>query len=374
MVTFVDTDAASNFECIICLDLFKEPVQIGCNDHIFCRRCITGMIQSPMNTFKCPMCRVRCKASSIRRVQFIDRQINQLLVQCPNHTISTKKAQYLATKSTKNILPPIRRRSARLQKKTQEEEGDDDIVILNSNTNNKLCGKKRKRSFDETNTNNSNKKHKQNDHELCDWIGALSSLKTHTKTCPLHLISCEFCSNPMLQRDLKQHKATCDAVPIQCVHCKETGIVRRDMSSHIKNTCPRTRIPCSQCGKNIPRRCKRRHKRYVCPETEIKCEFHSFGCLDVFKRKDQDKHRQDSKCTHKHLVGLSRKVEVLTTQNATLMKRINALERNQRNQRKDINRLDSLEQRRRNRRVSISSVSTSSLSDPSSMDSSSSSE
>eukprot|EP01083_Nonionella_stella_P131844 400807_1 len=204
MATFVDADAAKNFECVICFDMFKEPVQIGCNDHIFCRRCITSMIHPESNTIKCPLCRVRCKASSIRGVKFVQRQMNQLLVKCPNHVISPKKAEYLTAKcksktkeNSTDTAVTVPRRSARLQKKKQAE-----------NTNNTICGhgKKRKRSDDTCTNTNSNKKQKRSfdPRDTCDWTGDFQSFKSHD--CPLELISCHFCSTSMLRRDLKQHQ------------------------------------------------------------------------------------------------------------------------------------------------------------------------
>eukprot|EP01083_Nonionella_stella_P081112 223272_1 len=129
-MVFLDPEAAKTFECCVCFDLFKDPVIIGCNDHIFCKECITKVVSPDNDLVRCPICRASSKASSIRAVKFIERQIKALLVKCPNHQITLEKSEYLnqcrPTKEKVNI--PI------------------------------------------------HKKRKLNNQELCDWTGPLSDM------------------------------------------------------------------------------------------------------------------------------------------------------------------------------------------------------
>eukprot|EP01083_Nonionella_stella_P309121 1093453_1 len=84
MSLFLEPEAAKRFECVICFEIYKEPVQIGCEDHIFCNSCIKELILQEGRSFHCPLCRQKCRAKKVARVRFIDRQIADLKVQCPN--------------------------------------------------------------------------------------------------------------------------------------------------------------------------------------------------------------------------------------------------------------------------------------------------
>eukprot|EP00483_Globobulimina_turgida_P010233 UN10252 len=94
---FVEPKTAKEFECGICLDTFHQPVQIGCKEgHVFCKKCLTKLRKETPNksTIRCPMCRQKCKVTkSFTRVPFIDRQIKNLMVKCPNHRITQQKAE-----------------------------------------------------------------------------------------------------------------------------------------------------------------------------------------------------------------------------------------------------------------------------------------
>eukprot|EP01084_Bolivina_argentea_P022486 41790_1 len=149
MAIFVDPKQAEKYECSICLDIFEEPVQMGCENHVFCKKCITDLIPPETEILKCPTCRYPCDVSSIINVKFIQRNINSLLVKCSNK-ITSEKAAYLENiqinKSNKNV-----RRSKRLKQRNG-------IDLLNTNNTQTISGKKRKIA---TNSN-SNKKLKLN--------------------------------------------------------------------------------------------------------------------------------------------------------------------------------------------------------------------
>eukprot|EP01083_Nonionella_stella_P242635 846185_1 len=226
MSLFLEPEAAKRFECVICFEIYKEPVQIGCEDHIFCNSCIKELILQEGRSFHCPLCRQKCRAKKVARVRFIDRQIADLKVQCPN---AIKRTKCENTNNNGSIL----RRSTRLKQKTNQE-------------NNVHSGQKRRRSYD-AETHNNNKKRKLNDDDelyRCEWKGCYSELTKHNTTCPLQVVICQFCNLSMLQRKLKEHHDECPRFPMQCIQCKDTGILRKKMASHIARVCPMTMIRC----------------------------------------------------------------------------------------------------------------------------------
>eukprot|EP01083_Nonionella_stella_P089601 250050_1 len=293
---FVDTEASKKFQCSVCYEIFKNPVQIGCDDHIFCEDCITSTITHSFLTMsggsgtavRCPICRASCEASSIRRVKFVERQINDLLVKCPNHAITDEKAKYLKHKHKY-------------------------IQTLNQNQ--------------EDTVGSPSKKVKPNDEELCDWIGPLSDVESHTQQCMLQLISCDFCSEFMLQRDLHHHHHEFSNYPTKCSACGEENISRSQMELHVEEHCPNTMISCSQqCGMQIRRKEQDEHISNVCPETMMKCAFERFGCHFKFKRKHERAHIENASMSHNHLVQISEKVNQLQMENQSVRLRMDVLE------------------------------------------------
>eukprot|EP01083_Nonionella_stella_P082854 228853_1 len=316
-LVFVNPEAAKTFECAICYEILKKPVQIGCSDHVFCKGCIKKVVSPETQSIRCPICRVSCKTKSIRRVKFVERQINNLLVKCPNHVITTRKAQYLNG----------------LKNGDDEEESahKDDPENAEEDVDQHVCGHKRKREHDDT-ENITNKKRKLNDEfeELCDWIGPLSDVSSHRKRCALQLKTCIYCFGLMLRRELTHHVEHCECFPMKCIACGHIGIIRHRMERHIQQDCPMTIISCPQeCGTQLKRKDTEDHIEYECTETVIKCAFHKFGCFQTFKRKDEIKHAQNASINHNHLVKVSDKVNELTNQNHELCLRIDELEGNQ---------------------------------------------
>eukprot|EP01083_Nonionella_stella_P298465 1013054_1 len=317
---FLDPEAAKSYQCSVCYDLFKDPVQIGCNDHIFCKKCISKLVSPGTDLVRCPICRVSSKASSIRGVKFIERQINALLVKCPNHQMTSEKSKYLnqcrSTKEKENI--PLK----------ADDDGNQDIDLCEK-ADGKLSGQKRKRvdaiDDDATSTHN-HKKRKLNNQELCDWTGPLSDITSHQQHCPLELISCDHCEQDMLQRELEQHNQICTLFPIACADCEEDGILRSSMESHVQNECPMAMVSCPQkCGMQLQRKNEESHIADDCTQTMVDCQFHVYGCADRFKREDETKHNEST--SHLHLCQVSDRVDELEAQNAKQQSQIDKLKR-----------------------------------------------
>eukprot|EP01083_Nonionella_stella_P221040 790183_1 len=245
-LVFVNPEAVKTFECAICYEILKKPVQIGCSDHIFCKECIKKAISPETQSIRCPICRFSCKAKSIRRVKFVERQINNLLVKCPNHVITIQKAQYLKDKkglkedqNNKEGDPDTGDVSSQRQSANDDQNNEDVDLFIRDDHDDHVSGQKRKRPHDGA-QNITNKKRKVNDgfEDLCDWIGPLSDLTSHSEQCSLQLDPCGFCSDLMLRRELTRHHQDCGHYPMKCGACGEADILRHSMDSHIEQEYP----------------------------------------------------------------------------------------------------------------------------------------
>eukprot|EP01083_Nonionella_stella_P108261 314633_1 len=96
-------------------------------------------------------------------------------------------------------------------------------------------------------------KGKLNDDPLyrCEWKGCYSELIKHKTACPLQEVCCEFCDLSMLQFELKEHHVECQRFPMRCTLCKKSGILRKNMKSHVARLCPMTVISCTECKEEI---------------------------------------------------------------------------------------------------------------------------
>eukprot|EP01083_Nonionella_stella_P213616 770316_1 len=314
MSMFLESEAAKRFECVICFEIYKDPVQIGCEEHIFCHECIKELISQEGRSFHCPLCRKKCSPKTVTRVRFIDRQINDLRVQCPN------AIKWENTNNNESTL----RRSTRLKQKTNPK-------------NNGHSGHKRKRSYDaDTDNNSNNKRRKLNDDPLyrCEWKGCYSELIKHKTACPLQEVCCKFCDLSLLQFELKEHHVECQRFPMRCTLCKKSGILRKNMKSHVARLCPMTVISCTECKEEIHRKNKKSHQKKECSESLIECAFRNFGCMEKVKRKDEKKHIENAAFTHNHLIQVANNqtklvntVNALKKENKRLMQRVIASEK-----------------------------------------------
>ncbi|XP_028393168.1 TNF receptor-associated factor 4-like [Dendronephthya gigantea] len=86
MKWFKDQNAARHaYECAICLEVLKDPVQIQDCGHQFCELCIQDILRSDP---RCPSCRIDISYAKIFEDQAARRQIKQLHVNCCNEGCS----------------------------------------------------------------------------------------------------------------------------------------------------------------------------------------------------------------------------------------------------------------------------------------------
>ncbi|XP_057306330.1 E3 ubiquitin-protein ligase NRDP1-like [Hydractinia symbiolongicarpus] len=64
----------SSFICAICLEIADEAVETNCCHHLFCERCLNGMLERP-----CPHCRKNLK---VEVAHFARRIIGNMMVEC----------------------------------------------------------------------------------------------------------------------------------------------------------------------------------------------------------------------------------------------------------------------------------------------------
>ena len=74
-------DVSSYLYCIICGEIFKEPVRLYCG-HTFCKECINDW--SKKNSI-CPLCRLNFNIDCIQRDLIGYNMVNELLVYCVNN-------------------------------------------------------------------------------------------------------------------------------------------------------------------------------------------------------------------------------------------------------------------------------------------------
>jgi len=343
--SFVDPKAAEEFQCCICIELFKSAVQIGACGHVFCFACISRY-QSGRDIFPCPSCRQSCDSSSMGRVPFIDRQVNNLKVRCPNSQVTPERAEYLKRKQANSKKTSTQNTDSHSHgdRKEVEHDGDGDgdgngggedgeededehteVVPIDPGVDEaKPCGpmrieRKRKLSVlgDHGVVNTDRKRYKTSggDVALCEWVGALMDLDGHIASCPFQLISCTFCRQSMLQWELADHHQFCDKYPVECGSCKQTGIPRCKLRDHRETVCPSGIVRCSHCGNAYRRSRLVDHQKYHCLEVKVPCLLEEFGCNEEVKRRHQKSHIEERVVDHLGII-----VGVMTAQKAKLEK------------------------------------------------------
>ena len=83
-----------SFKCAICWDVHeKDIVELNHCGHVFGRKCL---LQAPKQ--ECPVCRARYYQDEVNRSRFVERQVGQLNVNCPdcewNGTLSQLRKEH----------------------------------------------------------------------------------------------------------------------------------------------------------------------------------------------------------------------------------------------------------------------------------------
>ena len=146
----------------------------------------------------------------------------------------------------------------------------------------------------------------------CEWVGTERERSTHVllsrrlskrnrkDVCKFSEVSCRYCSESVLYRDLQRHETSeCARRPGRCEHCKKTFSV---YCKH-RETCKSLPVACpNDCGTSVPRRELSAHTDHQCPRRVVPCAFHIAGCQNKSTEEDLLKHKQSSTMEHLRLV------------------------------------------------------------------------
>ena len=76
-------------------------------------------------------------------------------------------------------------------------------------------------------------------------------------------------------------------------------MVRKDADDHVV-VCS-GRAPCDHCGVKVLKGQRAIHLQY-CPEVEVECSWNTYGCMAMFKRKDEEEHMTGNMQAHLDMV------------------------------------------------------------------------
>ncbi|KAJ1425889.1 hypothetical protein B484DRAFT_397762 [Ochromonadaceae sp. CCMP2298] len=216
---FVATPDERNV-CTICLKVLRKAQSVCQNDHIFCTHCISKWVHEEESDNRCPVC--KCQITQ-RPARNTNEMIEGMAVQCLEGRGSGagvgegsgasgaggEEADEMATKKRRTL---------------QREMGVRNT--LSSSSSSSSC---------------------------CNWVGALSLLEEHKKTCPFVVEACPYtgpsaCSARLPRRDLIPHIASCvhrtqsecilewTSCPYKALGCSYKA-QRRHMGVHCDDTC-----------------------------------------------------------------------------------------------------------------------------------------
>ena len=209
--TFVDTPLQSleDLKCSICLELVSDPVQTSCG-HLFCGKCLKGIRQCPIDR----------ESFTTTPDHFNKRRLRSFKVKCP--------------KSVKG----------------------------------------------------------------CDWQGDLGDAEKHTEEkCNYQEVKCpKGCDKNMQRQDLSDHlQINCPLRDYQCPHCRHQGTFESVTTSHY-TICEDFPLTCpAGCHVCIHRKNMATHLQQSCPMEFVECEYKMLGCSALVKRNAIDEHNADVK-------------------------------------------------------------------------------
>nr|XP_047138672.1 RING finger protein DG17-like [Hydra vulgaris] len=81
--------------------------------------------------------------------------------------------------------------------------------------------------------------------EQCSTSLLRKELRDHMETkCIYRLVTCQYCNQKIRFCEKQTHLETCESLPLYCVNQCGMKILRKEMSTHITDSCANTVIPC----------------------------------------------------------------------------------------------------------------------------------
>ncbi len=77
----------------------------------------------------------------------------------------------------------------------------------------------------------------------------------HIRSCQFGIASCEHCRGRFMKSKMNDHKEVCELCPVPCTNnCSSRRVPRKDIESHLQNSCPLEKIRCvyhnkAKCGR-----------------------------------------------------------------------------------------------------------------------------
>lgn len=125
-----------------------------------------------------------------------------------------------------------------------------------------------------------------------------------TTTCERRLVTCNFCQDEIVFKDVQDHNGVCNKIPVTCPHCKEQ--VRREQLPFHETTCTMKPRNCRLCESGC--QFKGTSKELECHENDIMCHVEVMSnAIGEFRRSIQ---------------GLEQKVTDVVTENARLKEQL----------------------------------------------------
>ena len=282
---FRNQAAVANFDCLICLNIRKNPV-LCVKGHGYCRSCIEEWKESGKeDANKCPECKELLDTLVPNRDA--GRTIDESLVYCYTRLpglLAGGAGDAAAADATEDV--------------TDEEEQP---ATSSSSSSSSAAGQKRKNG---TTAVAAKKAKARVDH--CTWTGMLQDAAGHFHECDYAGVVCSFegCDVVVARKDKAGHEAACDHGTMAC---KWRGCDMRMMIGELDQhqaVCPKRSVTCPNagCGFLIPFENLAVHKACYCQHEEVPCPFASVGCTARVKRKDVDSHEDSAMKQHNRLL------------------------------------------------------------------------
>ncbi|XP_062512182.1 TNF receptor-associated factor 6-B-like [Corticium candelabrum] len=138
----------------------------------------------------------------------------------------------------------------------------------------------------------------------CGWKGELGERETHNETCGYVDVLCKNeCGIMVMKKDMESHmKETCVNRKVECVYCKTTVTFKFLNDHHTK--CEMFPVACEYCKEQVVRKEMNEHvsKDGICPNSPLECEFSEAGCQFISNRNEMTIHVQNDVTSHLSLL------------------------------------------------------------------------
>ena len=209
---FVDDDLPEKYNCAICTFVARDPQQVTCCSHIYCRSCLLQHKKESGLFFNCPTCRAHLDGRHFPDGR-IEREIKELGVYCPNDECQWKGiirdieihitgCPYQSIKCTNGCGENMQRRKVETHVSKEcpkrivicthcKKTGAHEVISTNAHLD--VCP-----LFPIKCTN-----------DECDVVSPRNKISAHKRNCPKSLVTCEYssvgCSKRMKREVQEEH-------------------------------------------------------------------------------------------------------------------------------------------------------------------------